>query len=119
MFGNKLNSLTGGRRSKWSDYPMWLRILASVALLNFASFMVGHFILGGSAMNGYIKDGRYFLGNHGAFVEVSREVWSYGDRRNPKGRPSPEGRPFVLLATHNGRSKLRPYKDIPRIGIGG
>ena len=56
---------------------MWLRILASVALLNFASFIVGHFILGGSAMNGYIKDGRYFLGNHGAFVEVSREVWSY------------------------------------------
>ena len=33
--------------------------------------------LGGDAINGYIRDGHYFLGSHGSYTEVSSSVWTY------------------------------------------
>jgi len=28
-------------------------------------------------MNGYVKNGHYFLGNHGQYIEVSKFIWTY------------------------------------------
>lgn len=62
----------------------WLRhpALAGVAVLLFVLGM-GNFFwfareygqLGGGAANGYVQDGRYFVGDRGVYREVSREAW--------------------------------------------
>jgi hypothetical protein len=63
--------------SKWSDFPIWLRVVAVIALVNFAAFWLIAASCGGDAWNGYIKDGRYLLGSHGTYTEVSRAFWKY------------------------------------------
>src|SRR4051812_13264385 len=51
--------------------------VAVVAALNFVAFFCGDVWLGGSAQNGYAKDGHYFLGSHGRYTEVTKTVWTY------------------------------------------
>lgn len=48
-----------------------------LCILNFVAFGVGAMVLGGSAANGIVRDGRYFLSEHGKETEVSKEVWTY------------------------------------------
>jgi hypothetical protein len=48
-----------------------------LAILNFACFVIIGLYLGGDALNGYAKDGHYFLDSHGRLTEVSSGVWTY------------------------------------------
>ena len=48
-----------------------------MGLVNFFSFFVIGVYLGGDALNGYAKDGHYFLCSHGRYMEVSRAMWTY------------------------------------------
>ena len=41
-----------------------VRALAFLTAVNFASFVLGTFYLGGDALNGYRQGQRYFLGQH-------------------------------------------------------
>lgn len=38
-------------------------------------FCVFSMIIGRDALNGYIENGHYFVGNHGEYVEVSERIW--------------------------------------------
>src|SRR3954447_23816049 len=69
--------LTSRRFSRWSDFPLWLRTIAIVAALNFASFWLVAATHGGDATNGYQENGRYFVAQHGQHTEVSRAFWIY------------------------------------------
>jgi hypothetical protein len=60
------------RRGKWILYPLFI-----IAFINFAVFWVGAVCLGGDAINGYARDGHYFLSSHGSCTEVSPAVWHY------------------------------------------
>jgi hypothetical protein len=48
-----------------------------LAVLNFFAFICANVYLGGDALNGYVRDGHYFLCAHGGCTEVSRAVWTY------------------------------------------
>ena len=65
------------RRFEWRDTPRWVRILALVALVNFVLYVIIAGTHGGDAWNGYRKDGRYFVSEHGRITEVSRAFWTY------------------------------------------
>src|ERR1700744_5102614 len=52
-------------------------ILLGVAILNFAAFFIMAVYLGGDAINGMIKDGHYYLGEHGRYTEVTEAVFNY------------------------------------------
>lgn len=62
---------------RWSDLPVWLRVLAAVAFVNFTIFWIVAVDSGGDAWNGYHRDGKYFLASHGKYTEVSRGFWTY------------------------------------------
>ena len=48
-----------------------------LAFTNFAVFIAIDIHLGGDALNGYAKNGHYFLCNHGTYTEAARAVWRY------------------------------------------
>src|SRR5262245_25799443 len=58
-------------------HPRWAPILAVVALLNFILYVIVASSHGGDAWNGYIKNARYFVSQHGHGTEVSRTFWVY------------------------------------------
>ena len=63
--------------SRWDDFPVWLRVIAVIAVVNFASYWIIAVKCGGDAWNGYSRGGRYFLGSHGTYTEVSKAFWTY------------------------------------------
>jgi hypothetical protein len=52
-------------------------IVFAIGVINFAAFVVIGLSIGGSAMNGKVEDGKYYVGNHGRYMEVSRSVFDY------------------------------------------
>lgn len=48
-----------------------------ICILNFIAFIIVSMVIGGSAPNGYEKDGKYFLSEHGKETEVTKQVWDY------------------------------------------
>jgi hypothetical protein len=59
---------------------MGRRILQSgfaLAVANFIIFVILATYLGGDAFNGHVKDGQYFLGMHGRYTQVSRDIFLY------------------------------------------
>jgi|SRR5581483_9131206 len=62
---------------KWRDTPVWLRVIWFGALTNFAVFWVVAVLKGGDAINGKVQDGRFFVGSHGNYTEVSKEFFDY------------------------------------------
>jgi len=56
---------------------LFLEIAAIAASLNFFAFILIDVLLGGDALNGKVDSGRYYLGNHGAYTEVTRGVFVY------------------------------------------
>jgi hypothetical protein len=54
-----------------------LRVALFLAIGNFASFWYGDLVLGGSAANGKREGGRFFVGDHGRYTEVSEDVYRY------------------------------------------
>jgi hypothetical protein len=67
----------------------WSRIIARVVVLlalagsiiNFVVFDVESSRLGGEAINGKVDAGRYFVGSHGQYTEVSREQFEWSKWR--------------------------------------
>lgn len=58
----------------------WWYLLILVLVLpviNIAVYVTVAGYLGGDAINGRVDDGRYFLGSHGKYTEVSRAVFDY------------------------------------------
>ena len=68
----------GQQKVPWT-FDSLVRVVAALAAINFFAFVAITFYLGGDALNGYVRDGHYFLGLHskGPFTEVSRTVFSY------------------------------------------
>jgi hypothetical protein len=82
---NMLSVLTGRRRMPGdplvdppaAPVPAWMKWVSAVWIVNFAAFVLIAAYLGGDALNGYAKDGHYFLAMHGHTFEVSRGVFLY------------------------------------------
>lgn len=53
------------------------RLFLLVAAVNFIVFVVAIYALGGDALNGFTRDGRYYLSLKGTSTEVSRGVYLY------------------------------------------
>lgn len=51
-------------------------LLLVVAVLNAVAFVVTTIVLGGSALAGKVDGGKYYVGEHGQYTEVSQEVWT-------------------------------------------
>lgn len=54
-----------------------LQVLFALATVNFFAFFFECIYLGGSAGNGRIVNGHYFLGEHGRFTEVTKAVYDF------------------------------------------
>lgn len=52
-------------------------ILLIVGVVNFIVFVTVALIIGGDAWSGEIKDGHFFVSDHGGLTEVSRNVFYY------------------------------------------
>jgi hypothetical protein len=52
-------------------------ILLGIAIVNFLAFIIVAAFLGGDAVNGMMKDGHYYLAQHGRYTEVPRAVFDY------------------------------------------
>ena len=48
-----------------------------LAWCNMAAFIIGVIYLNGDAINGYIKNGHYYLCSHGACHETTKIIWQY------------------------------------------
>lgn len=46
-----------------------------LGILNFITFFVFCIIIGGDAASGFVKDGQYFVADHGKYTEVYEYVW--------------------------------------------
>jgi hypothetical protein len=51
--------------------------LGFLYLLNFFAFFVVSMSIGGDGVGGKRENGRYYVGDHGKFKEVSRAVWLF------------------------------------------
>ena len=58
-----------------------MKILAytvmAIGVLNFLSFAIISTYLGGDAQHGKIEDGKYYVGGHGHYSEVSHATFEY------------------------------------------
>ena len=52
-------------------------LLFAVAAVNFSAFFALSLAWGGDALNGKAVDGRFYLGNHGRYVEVTEGRWRF------------------------------------------
>lgn len=57
--------------------PVLAVVVAVGCLGNFFWFMSESGRLGGDAGSGYVRDGQYFVGNHGSYTQVTREQWEW------------------------------------------
>jgi hypothetical protein len=48
-----------------------------IAMVNFAAFFLESMYFGGDAINGMIREGRYYLGSHGKYKEVSEAIFVF------------------------------------------
>ena len=53
------------------------RIFVCMAMLNFFAFMIHDALIGGSAGNGKVQAGKYYVGSHGHYTEVSRAAFRF------------------------------------------
>ncbi len=50
-------------------------VILVLCALNFFAFAASSIAIGDSAANGTVKDGHYFVGDHGKNTEVSQRTW--------------------------------------------
>ena len=53
------------------------RIFVCLAMLNCFAFMIHDALIGGSAGIGRVEDGKYYVGSHGRYTEVSRAAFRF------------------------------------------
>lgn len=70
-------SINSTSAPKWKDVPLLLRLIWIVSLVNFLSFWIIAAANGGDAMNGIKDGGKYFLGSHRHYTEVSKAFFDY------------------------------------------
>lgn len=58
---------------KKADFIITVWIAFGIVVI--LGFFVFSMIIGGSAGNGYQEAGKYFVGDHGSYVEVSETIW--------------------------------------------
>lgn len=63
------------KRLRFGQLHRITRTLLVVALVDFLFFAALTIALQGDAADGIVRDGRYFVGNHGVLHEVSRGTW--------------------------------------------
>jgi hypothetical protein len=54
-----------------------LLVVVYLCLLNFVVFVIGDFVIRGDAINGKVVGEHFYLGDHGRFIEVSKDVYTY------------------------------------------
>lgn len=64
------------KRLRFRELHRITRALLVLALLDFVFFAALTVALGGDAADGAIRDGRYYVGNHGVLREVGRAAWA-------------------------------------------
>lgn len=52
-------------------------VLVAILLLNWVIFIAVTMTLGGSALNGKVEGGKFFVGSHGDYTEVSRSTYEH------------------------------------------
>ncbi len=52
-------------------------VLIVLAVVNFFAFMIITLLIGGSGVTGKIENGRYYVGSHGIYTEVSQTVYTF------------------------------------------
>lgn len=57
---------------KWIAYG-----IVTFCALNWVSSIALDFMLGGDALNGKVEQGRFFVGQHGHYTEVSESTYEY------------------------------------------
>jgi hypothetical protein len=54
----------------------WFKTLQLLFVLDFVCLLLAIVGVGGDAMNGYIRDGKYFLGAHGQYIETTYVIYT-------------------------------------------
>lgn len=52
-----------------------ITIWITLGIIFISTFFIFSMVVGGSAGNGYQEAGKFFVGNHGDYVEVSSAIW--------------------------------------------
>jgi len=55
----------------------FIRVLFCLAWLNICAVMVHDGVIGGSAGIGKVENGKYYVGSHGHYTEVSRSAFQF------------------------------------------
>ena len=74
---NDSNKEQYGRKLLTSSQYQALLLVIALCFLNFVTFMVVAYFVGGDAGNGKVVDGHFYLGYKGEFTEVSEGVYTY------------------------------------------
>ena len=64
-------------RRDWHTMKLIARVFVCLALLNLFAFMIHDAVIGGSAGIGKVQDGKYYVGSHGHYTEVSRAAFRF------------------------------------------
>ena len=62
------------KRKNKSD--LFISLWIGIGITFVLGFFVFSMIIGGSAGNGYQEAGKYFLGEHSSYIEVSKTIWT-------------------------------------------
>ena len=54
---------------------IFITLWNTTGIIIILGFFVFSMIIGGSAGNGYQAAGKYFVGEHGSYMEVSKTIW--------------------------------------------
>jgi len=69
------NQAENMRAKRWSNLRYLPHLVVYLGILNFILFFLSTLLVGGNALNGTVEAGRYFLGDHGYYVEVIYPVY--------------------------------------------
>ncbi len=62
-------------KEKRNKADILITLWSAFGVIVILGFFVFSMIIGGSAGNGYQEAGKYFVGDHGSYVEVSETIW--------------------------------------------
>jgi hypothetical protein len=65
------------KRVKADDLPIGMKVVWLAAGVNFASFLILSGMYGGSALNGKIEGGKFYVANHGRYTEVTESTFRF------------------------------------------
>ncbi|MGE5334589.1 MAG: hypothetical protein ACM3N4_07815 [Nitrososphaerota archaeon] len=57
--------------------PYLAGLITAIGIVNFAWYLGESLQFGGSALSGFVRDGHFYLAQHGSYTEVSQAVWEH------------------------------------------